>query len=293
MRAKILIDNVTKDELIPEWGLSIYLEYGGRRFLLDTGASDQFLANARNMGIDLTKVEFGVLSHAHYDHADGIGAFFEANSQAPFYLRKGAEENCYSRKKYLPRYIGIQKGLLAAYADRILFAEGDLEIGPGITLLPHKTAGLEKIGRKIGMYVRKGLWMRPDCFSHEQSLVLETGKGLVILNSCSHGGADNIIREVEETWPEKQIYAYIGGLHLYRRSPEDVRALAAQIKKTGIGHIYTGHCTGDGAFEILKEELGERVQQIYTGMEIVIDEATQSSDDRSESDCRGGGTVFP
>ena len=77
---------------------------------------------------------------------------------------------------------------------------------------------------------------------------------------------------MEATAPEKKIRAYIGGLHLYRRTEEDVRALAKQVRKLGIQEIYTGHCTGDKAFEILREELGDCVRQIYTGMEIVIDE---------------------
>ena len=272
MLAKILIDNLTRDELSPEWGLAVYIEHEDHRFLLDTGASHKFLQNAERMDIDVSQVEFGVLSHAHYDHADGIGAFFEQNKKAPFYLRAGAAENCYSCKKFFPRYIGIRKGLLERYAERIRCVEGDYEICPGITLLPHKTPGLEAVGKKIGMYVRKGWRMCADSFAHEQSLVLDTKKGLVVFNSCSHGGADNIIREVALSYPGKKIYAYIGGLHLYRRSDEDVRALAAQIRETGIENIYTGHCTGQRAFDLLKEELGDRIHQIYTGMEIWIDE---------------------
>lgn len=276
MFAKILIDNLTRDDLLPEWGLSVYIEHEGHSFLLDTGASDKFLENARAMGVDLGKVEFGVLSHAHYDHADGMGAFFESNKMAPFYLSAGAKENCYSRKKILPRYIGIQKGLLERYKDRIAHVDGDLEVLPGVTLLPHKTPGLARVGKKVGMYVRQGWRWSYDSFAHEQSLVVETEKGLVIFNSCSHGGADTIIREVAETFPGKQIYAYVGGLHLYRSSDEDVRALADGIRKTGIRHVYTGHCTGDHAFALLKEELGDGVHQIYTGMEILINENSQS-----------------
>ena len=98
--------------------------------------------------------------------------------------------------------------------------------------------------------------------------MVETEKGLVVFNSCSHGGADNIIRETEKTWPGKKIYALVGGLHLFRSSDEEVRAVADRVKKLGIEKIYTGHCTGARAMEILKEELGEVVEQIYTGMEI-------------------------
>ena len=89
MRATILVDNLTKNNLSPEWGLSFYLEYKEHKILLDTGASGRFLKNADDMGIDLTQVDCGVLSHAHYDHADGMGDFFARNQKAVFYLREG------------------------------------------------------------------------------------------------------------------------------------------------------------------------------------------------------------
>ena len=82
------------------------------------------------------------------------------------------------------------------------------------------------------------------------------------------GGADNIIREVGETFPEKSIYALFGGLHLHESADEDVRALAERVRRTGIRKIYTGHCTGDHALEVLKEELGDTVEAIYSGFTI-------------------------
>lgn len=268
MKAKILIDNNTKNELCPEWGLSVWIEQDGHIILLDTGASGAFAENAGKLGLDLKQVEYGVLSHAHFDHSDGLDVFFKENKTASFYLRKGARENCYSSRKYYLKYIGIKKGLLETYKDRIVYAEGDLELMPGVTLVPHKTPNLKQVGKEAGMYVRRGLFWRPDDFSHEQSLVIETKKGLVVFNSCSHGGADAIIREVEETWPDKRIYALVGGLHLFRSSDETVRAVAEKIKHLGIEKIFTGHCTGARAMEILKEELGDKVEALYTGLEI-------------------------
>lgn len=150
--------------------------------------------------------------------------------------------------------------------------EGDYELAPGVTLIPHKTPNLAAVGKAAGMYQRKLFWFCPDCFAHEQSLVFDTERGLVIFNSCSHGGADNIIREIQTTYPKKKIYAMIGGFHLFRSPDEEVRAFAMRIRETGIEKIYTGHCTGDKAVAILKEELGDAVEQLYTGMEIVIPE---------------------
>ena len=72
--------------------LSIYVEYQGHAILLDTGASDRFARNADTLGIDLSTVSFGVLSHAHWDHGNGMGTFFARNPTAPFYLRQGCGE---------------------------------------------------------------------------------------------------------------------------------------------------------------------------------------------------------
>lgn len=270
MIVKILIDNITKDEMIHEWGLSIYIEYEGHKFLLDTGASGKFVRNAARVNVNLKEVEFGILSHAHYDHSDGMALFFENNQKANFYIRNGSLENCYWRKWLFGKYVGIQKGLLEAYKDRVIYADGDYEIITGVYLIPHKTAGLDQIGKKANMYVKQNRKWYPDSFAHEQSLVFDTEKGLVIFNSCSHGGADNIINEVSDTFPNKKIHALIGGFHLYESPQNDVRALAERIKDTGIEKVFTGHCTGKKSFAILKEELQDQIEQLYTGMEFEL-----------------------
>lgn len=272
MKIIVLIDNIENGEYVGEWGLSIYVEYGGKKILLDTGTTGAFADNAAKMGIDLSEIDFGVLSHAHYDHSDGLGEFFDKNSTARFYLRKGCAENCYSNKPTGMEYIGIHKGWLEKYKERFVYADGDYELMPGVKLIPHKTPNMEAIGRKAKMFVMKDGQLVPEKFEHEQSLVFETAKGLVIFNSCSHGGADNIIREVAATYPGTPVYALIGGFHLFRSSEADVRALAEGIRRTGIERIVTGHCTGDEAYAILVEELGDQVLQMYAGLSLEIAE---------------------
>ncbi len=269
MLVKVLIDNIKKNDLISEWGLSLYIEYNGHQILLDTGASTAFAENAEKLGVNLEDIEYGVLSHAHYDHADGMPAFFQKNKKASFYIRKGAGENCYGkRNRFFHKYNGIKKGTLDTYADRIVYVEGDYRLMEGVYLIPHKTLRLEKIAKKVNLYVKENGRMFPDDFAHEQSLVFDTPKGMVIFNSCSHGGADNIINEIAATFPEKKICAFIGGFHLYKSSGEEAKALAERIKETGITRIITGHCTGEEAFQILKNELGDIAEQMYTGMEM-------------------------
>ena len=251
----------------------MYVEYEDHKVLLDTGASHLFAKNANVMGIDLSQVDIGVLSHAHYDHANGMAKFFKANSGAPFYLRKGAAENCYHTGKLLGRftyhyYIGIHKGWLERFADRIRFVEGIAEIAPGITLVPHSTPGLERIGEMAHLSVKENGKYRYDNFDHEQSLVFDTPQGLFIMNSCSHAGADNIVKEIEAAFPGKKIYASLGGFHLFRYPDARVRAFAERLRELDVQKIYTGHCTGDRAYGILRDVLGERAEQMHTGMTI-------------------------
>lgn len=263
-------------KLFGEWGLSVYVEFEGKRYLLDTGASHLFAKNAGVMGVDLTKVDVGILSHAHYDHANGMARFFALNKTAPFYLRKGVAENCYHAHKLFGRltyheYIGIHKGWLKRFADRIRYAEGDMQIAPNVYLVPHKDNVVNSesragIGLAAGLSVKENGTYRYDSFDHEQSLVFDTPQGLFIMNSCSHAGADNIVKEIEATFPGKRIYAILGGFHLFRYKDADVRAFAERLRELDVQRIYTGHCTGDRAYAILHEVLGDRVQQMHCGM---------------------------
>lgn len=272
MIARVLVDNNTRAEnLKAEWGLAIFIENKGHKFLLDAGTTHMFADNADALSVDLDEAEFGVLSHAHFDHSDGLDRFFEKNKNAKFYLRKSCKENCYGTNEDSSlKYIGIHEGYLDRFADRLIYLDGDLEVLPGVHLLPHKTANLDEKGKAAGMYVKIHGKYQPDSFEHEQSLVVETEKGLVIFNSCSHGGADNIINEVKQTWPDQKIYAYVGGLHLFKSGDEEVMDFAKRVKETGVEHIYTGHCTGERAMELLKAEMGEAVHEFYTGMVIEI-----------------------
>lgn len=266
MKATVLADNIGKESLPGEWGLSIYIIYGNEKFLLDAGASSLFTENAKALSLPLEDIDYGILSHAHYDHANGIPYFFQKNTKARFYLQKSCRENCYARKDGETEYIGIPQTLLSAYKDRLAYADGDAILSDGVYLVAHKGKNREKIGEREQMYLKENGQYIPDSFDHEQSLVFDTEKGLVIFNSCSHGGAANIIREIEETFPERKVRALIGGFHLFNKTDEEIRNLALQIKETKIETICTGHCTGEHGFELLQEELGSMVQQLQVGL---------------------------
>ena len=270
MKTKITvgIDNIPSEGLKQEWGLSLLIDYGDKKILLDTGGSDLFLRNYEKLGIDIKDVDFGVLSHAHCDHANGIPAFFEHNSKAKFYFSEKTAPDCYGKIFFVTFYCGIPKSMLYDYADRIVKVSDVYEITDGVFIVPHRKQGYPEIGGKGHMLRKVNGRLVPDDLCHEQSLVLETEKGLVILNSCSHSGPGIIVEEVREAFPDKNIYGYLGGLHLWNSPERDIRKAAHDFSDAGIEYIGTGHCTKDRAFRILKEELGDKIEQFRTGLVI-------------------------
>ena len=264
------VDNIAANGLKGEWGLSLFIEYGENKILLDTGGSGLFLKNYEKLGIDIADVDYAVLSHAHCDHANGMPVFFEHNSKAKFYVSENTAADCYGQILFVKFYCGIPKSLMSGYADRIVKVPGFYEITDGVYIVGHKAGGYPDVGKK-GHMLRKssGVW-RPDDLCHEQSLVLDTDKGLVILNSCSHAGPEIIMAEVSEAFPDKKIYGYLGGLHLWDRPESDIREAARVFKQSGVQYVATGHCTKDRAFNILKEELGDNIEQFRTGLVIEV-----------------------
>jgi len=266
----VIVDNIDSEMSKGEWGLSILAEYKGRMILADVGASDLFAENLKKAGFDIKDIDYATLSHAHYDHANGMPRFFKDNEKAKFYLRESVGEDCYAKKFFFRKYIGLPRGVLSDFADRIEIVSGDYELFEGAYLIPHKTEGLESVGKREMMYRRTEKGWKPDDFSHEQSLVLDTDKGLVIINCCSHGGAVNIINEISDTFPDKHVYGIIGGFHLFNKSESEIREVSRRIKETGIDFVCTGHCTKGRAYNIMKEELGDRLSQLKVGLEMIF-----------------------
>ncbi len=264
----VIVDNTANETLKGEWGLSILVEYNDKKILVDAGASSLFAENLERLGFDIKDIDIAILSHAHYDHGNGMPKFFEENSKAKFYLRESTKENCYKKVFIFMKYIGLPKHVLKDFCDRIEYVSGDYQICEGAYLIPHKTKDLEQLGKREMMYQKTKSGWTIDNFSHEQSLVLDTDKGLIIINSCSHGGADNIINEIKETFPNKNVYGIIGGFHLFNKTEEEVRTFARKIKETNVEYICTGHCTKNKALGILKEELGDKVCSLKVGLEI-------------------------
>lgn len=278
MKITVLIENDGPARLEHEHGLAIHIAYKGKNYLLDTGASSAFLQNAKQLGIYMEQVDKAILSHGHMDHSGGYENFFQENQKANVYLMSGAKEKYFAKFGPFKKYIGIPEGMVKKFQKRFLFVDEDYQLDDGVWLIHHITGGLGERGKRQKLYCLTNGKYRPDDFNHELSLVFETERGLVILNSCSHGGIENIVNEVRRKFENQKIYAVLGGLHLMGArgakslgvSKQEVERLADTLTHQNIQNIYTGHCTGKPAFKILKNRLGERLHSLHTGTIIEV-----------------------
>ena len=190
MKITVLMENTAPDPLVCEHGLSLFLEYRGASYLLDAGSSGRFADNAAALGADLSAVRAAVLSHGHWDHADGLGRFFAENASARVYARPDALRPQYHSGD--GRFIGVSPALAEAYRNRFDLRDGPLTLAPGLHLIP-------------------------DAVPHEQSLVAETDRGLVVMNSCCHAGAGYIVKDILARFPGRRVHALLGGFHLMGR----------------------------------------------------------------------------
>ena len=266
----VLVENTAPQGFRAEHGLSLYIVYNGAAYLLDAGQSGAFLENAEKLGVDLRSVRAAVLSHAHYDHGDGFPHFFTVNGMAPLYLRCTCAENCFSGDGDARHFIGIRPGTLASYKARFVPVTGFTQIAEGVYLVPHTTPHLDSVGALAKLYREERGECVPDDFNHEQSLVFRTNEGLAVFNSCSHAGAAVILDEIHRAFPSEKIGTFIGGLHLSKMNDGEVAAYAERFASFAVPRIYTGHCTGLHAAEILNRTLGGAVRNMTTGMTFVI-----------------------
>ena len=253
------------------------IDTGDGLILIDTGyeeTADVIVESVGALGFDIRDIKYILHSHGHYDHAGGFGAFLGKYPDKRIYAMEAATGEYYSASGGSLHEIGIPKGVYPAYKENFGFFTEATKLGEGIHLIPHSTEGLERMGERSGLYKKVGDEMFPDDFIHEASLVFDTDRGLVIFNSCSHGGLLNILKEVESFLPGRKLYAFLGGLHMKgTRSGEEIctfseteiEQLAEGVKASGLERIYTGHCTGSCGYEQLKKYLPEVVYALRTG----------------------------
>lgn len=269
MRIVTLMENTAvSEEFACSHGLSLYIETRGHRILFDMGQDGRFLHNAEKLGIDIANVDLAVLSHGHYDHGGGISAFLEANSQAPIHIQKKALGEYYAHDPDgTNRYIG----LTPQWRDnpRVIVHTGDYKLDAGIQVFAGVTGRECYSPANDRLFASMNGHHIPDLFMHEQNLLLKEGNKMVLIAGCAHNGMVNIVKKAE-SFASCGIDYVIGGMHLMNAYPDQkkqkmfCKSMADKLKKYPCRY-YTCHCTGVESYELLHEEMGNRILYLSAG----------------------------
>lgn len=276
MRVVVLIDNNPDPDgkYLTEHGVSIYFETDGLKWLFDVGASPSFAINARKMGIDIRKVDYLILSHAHRDHTGGLDYFLRKNKKARVVMSPlESGELFISYRKNIYHNITLDHSVIKEHADRFELANTDQQLSPNITVIRHIPV-IEPLPKaNCLLFQSDKLGERPDNFDHEVALTVKTSNGIVVFSGCSHHGLLNILHAATQTSKADKVVAIIGGTHLLDsddyvqfETKEEISGIVYEISLLYPGvKIITGHCTGSTAQQIFKESINNRFQLFYSG----------------------------
>ncbi len=266
-RVTILYDAFGKAPAMTKaWGFSALVEYGGKRILFDTGGNAEiFEHNVKALGVDLTKLDFVVLSHRHGDHISGLNYLLRINPTVKIYTPAepwgpfgwGPPNSFYRKDESLAanmRYFdGNPPDTISASTPwpqaNFVRVDATTEIAPGIFLVP-------TISQVTGT-----LELR------EISMAIRGPQGLIIVDGCSHAGVEKVLEAAVKIDPHVRVV--FGGLHLVGASDADIQKISAALRdQWKLDYIAIGHCTGEPTFAALQKSFGDRY--LYAGVGAVV-----------------------
>ena len=244
-----------------EWGFSALVEADGHRVLLDTGGHpDTVLENARDLKIDLSDVQDVILTHNHWDHVSGLlnlrREMMKKNPAAlsRVYVARGIFYSRPSPEGEKNTMVALKKEYEAT-GGKFIELDKASEIFPAAWLtgpVPRKYP--ERNWSSTGK-VETPAGLVEDTIPEDQSLVLNTPQGLVVITGCGHAGIVNILTFAREQFPNEPVQAVIGGLHLFPATDQQLDWTADKLKGFNVQNLLGAHCTGIEAVYRIREKL--------------------------------------
>jgi len=218
------------------WGFSCLVEYGGQVMLFDTGGDSQgLLANMATLGIDASEIGGVVLSHSHGDHTGGLSGLLPMAGEG---LTVFVPRSFPRRFKEAVRARAQSFGKLRT---SLVEVQESREIGEGVY-----TTG--EMGRGI----------------IEQSLMVRTEEGLVVVTGCAHPGIVEIVGRAKALWGDG-VYLVLGGFHLGGKGRREMEGILSEFRRLGVRKVAPCHCTGERAMGMFRREYGEDYVQVGAG----------------------------
>jgi len=278
LRITILCDNIVGYPFgIGEHGFAAYIERDAEVLLFDTGSGRALVPNSLTFGCDLKKVRKVCLSHGHFDHTEGLAQFLQLTNGADVYGHPGIFQERYGERrlgeKTLRRFIGIphRREYLEQLGARFDLECEFREIAQGIYLtgeVPRETS-FEKGDQNL--LIPFGGSFAVDPVLDDQSLVISTPAGLIVIMGCAHSGMINTLRYASRKMGDKNIRAVLGGTHLGFLSSEQQEQSIEELVKLEPQLVAVSHCTGLEAGAKLSQALKERFTFGHVGKSFLFD----------------------
>jgi len=261
-RVTILYDAFSDSkEIIKDWGFSALVEHDGKRILFDTGNNAAtFEHNVKAIGVDLSKLDFVVISHRHTDHTTGLKYLLSVNPNVPVYAPMES--------------FGIFGGAVPAalikpvttLPDRMRYYDGKYpdKIPTGYPWSSGNFVLVDKLTEiSPGIFIVFTISKTPGTLElRELSLVLRGPDGLSVIVGCSHPGIEEILRAASAIDPH--VHFLCGGLHLVSTPETEIDRLVDNLKnKWKIEKVARGHCTGESSLLRLQKAFGDNY--LYAG----------------------------
>jgi len=234
LTVKIVHDNCPFDDrLRTAWGFAATVAGPEKTILFDTGSDGTLLReNMASMGIDPGGIDSVVLSHVHADHTGGLVGLLKAHPSVEVFL--------------LGSFPARFKETVRGYGTGVVEVESPTMICPCV----YSTGPM---GRRI----------------HEQTLVVRSARGLVILTGCAHPGADKVVEQVRAVH-EGDILLVMGGFHLGWATDSRIERVIRTFTRLGVRYVAPTHCTGEKAQNLFLKHFKDRCLDVGVGKTIAL-----------------------